>query len=43
MRDYEKIMEKDSRRNKDEQEEKHRLRDFLEDFDDERDDIKFYK
>lgn len=43
VRDYEKIMEKDSRRNKEEKEEKHRLREFLEDYDDEKDDIKYYK
>lgn len=42
-RDYEKQFTKEERKRSDEEEEKHRLLEFLEDYDDDRDDVKYYK
>ena len=42
-RDYEKQITKDERKKQEEQEERTHLLEFLEEYDDDRDDIKYYK
>ena len=42
-RDYEKEKEREKERKSDESKEARRLKEFFEDYDDERDDVKFYK
>ena len=42
-RDYEKERDREKERKSDESKEARRLKEFFEDYDDERDDVKFYK